>query len=161
MSRREKHLSGKQRSTLAMVAGEAYKRLKQGLSETADEFRRTEARACTQQLKNAPPEGWTISEAPASAFDTLFAHFKALKGDTDVALDYHLGPGTEMRNALHNITVAERAAGVTPAYTAAICRNMKFGDAPRTPKEAKAVLIALTKKAEKDAKLRAGEEVEA
>lgn len=149
-ARRPKLLSTSQRSTLAAVAREAFKRLSPGLGESFDEFRHFEARAVTRKLRNAPPDGWTISEAPASAFNAIFAHFKALKGDLDVALDYHLGPSSEMRNHLHNITVAERAAGVTPGYTASICRRM-FGEAtPQNEAQARAVLTALRKKAQRD-----------
>jgi hypothetical protein len=120
------------------VAREAYARLAPGLSESFDEFRHDEAqRIC----------GVKISEAPASAFNALFAHFKALKGDTGVAYDYHAGPSTELRQHLHHISVAERAAGVTGGYTVGICRRMFRHDQPQSIREALAVLAALTKKA--------------
>ena len=142
-----KPLSPAQRSTLAATAREAYLRLAPGLSESFDEFRQAESRRITTGLPGAPAGGWKISEAPGSAFNALFAHFKALKGDTDVAYDYHAGPSTEMRQHLHHISVAERAAGVTAGYTVGICRRMFRHDQPQTGREALAVLAALTKKA--------------
>jgi hypothetical protein len=79
----------------------------------------------------------------------------------EVALDYQLGPSSEMRNHLHNIAVAERAAAVKPAYTAAICRRMFGVDAPKDDHQALALLSALQKKARQDEALRRGEEVAA
>lgn len=157
----QKPLTATQRATLSAVAAEAFKRLQQGLSETFDQFRRSEARSITRALPGAPAAGWSISEAPASSFNALFSHFKALKGDSDVALDYQLGPSSEMRNLLHNITIAERAASVKPAYTAAICRRMFGVDAPADDRQALAILTALKNKARQDEKLRKGEEVAA
>lgn len=155
-----KLLSPSQRGTLSAIAHEAYKRLQQGLDESFDDFRRTEARAITRKLKNAPPQGWTISEAPASAFDCIFDHFKTLKGDVGEVFDRQLqGVSSTMRNHLHNIAVAERAAGVKPAYTAAICRRMFGQDEPGDERQALAILSALQAKARKDAALRRGEEV--
>jgi hypothetical protein len=143
----KKPLSGPQRGLLARVAKEAFNRLSRGLSESFDDWRKAEARAVTSNLPNAPAEGWSISEAPAWTFNALFAHFKALKGETDVAMDYLTGPDTEMRNYAHLISEAEDAAEVGPDYTAGICRQM-FGFAePKTPDQAVAVLTALKKMA--------------
>ena len=148
--KKAKPLSASQRSTLSAIAHEAYKALRQGLSETFDEFRRTESRIATRRMKNAPPGAWTISEAPASAFDAIFDHFKTLKGDVGEVYDRQLqGVTSEMRNHLHNITVAERAAGVKPAYTQAICRRMYGVDEPTNEQQALAILAALKKKVRK------------
>lgn len=142
-----KLLTPKQRSTLSAMAREAYQVLAPGLSETADEFRHAESRRITAKLPNAPAQGWKISEAPKSAFDALFDHFKVLKGEPEAAFDRKVQDiSSEMRNMLHNITVAERAAGVGPRYTSGICQRMFRTDAPRDLKQAKAVLAALTKK---------------
>lgn len=138
---------GGQRSTLARVAKEAYNRLERGLGESFDDWRKAEARECTRKLPNAPADGWSISEAPAWTFNALFAHFKALKGETDVAMDYLTGPDTEMRNYAHLIGEAELEAGVTPEYSAGICRQMFGIPAPKTPDQAVAVLTALKKMA--------------
>lgn len=149
--KKAKLLSASQRSTLSAIAHEAYNVLRQGLSETFDEFRRTESRIATRRMKNAPPEAWTISEAPASAFDAIFDHFKALKGQVGEVYDRQIrGVTSEMRNHLHNITVAERAAGVKPAYTQAICRRMYGVDEPTNEQQALAIIAALKKKARKD-----------
>lgn len=139
----KKPLSPRQRSTLAQVAKEAYTRLAPGLSETFDEWRKTEARKATKHLQGAPPDGWTISEAPAWAFDALMGHFQALKGATGKAFDQLTGPSAVTKNMIWIIAQTERENGVPEGYSAGICRQMWGHDAPQDENQAIAVLTAL------------------
>jgi hypothetical protein len=138
-----KPLSAKQRSTLAQVAKDAYTRLAPGLSEGFDEWRKTEARNATKTLRGAPPEGWTISEAPAWAFDALMGHFQALKGATGKAYDQLTGPSAVTKNMIWIIAETERKNSIHAGYSAGICRQMWGHDAPQNENEAKGVLTAL------------------
>lgn len=139
----KKPLSTGQRSTLAQVAKEAYTRLAPGLSESFDEWRKTEARNATKSLHSAPFQGWTISEAPAYAFDALMGHFQALKGATGKAYDQLTGPSAVTKNMIWIIVETERKNGITAGYSAGICRQMWGHDVPQNENQAKAVLSAL------------------
>ena len=147
-----KLLSASQRSTLSAIASEAFMHLAPGLDETSDDFRKSQSRIATQKLDLEHGRGWRISEAPASAFDAIFDHFKMLKGQGEEVFDRQVdGVSSTMRNHLHHITVAERAARVPHAYTQAICRNMFRTSEPKDEKQALALLSALQKKARKGA----------
>lgn len=140
-----------QKRTLAAMAREAYNHLRPGLDCTADEFRQEQAREATKGI--FPPSGVTISEAPRNCFDEIYQHFKILKGQACEAFDHALsGEGSELRNMLHNMNTAAKAAGVGQGYISGICQRMGYGSAPKTVAQAKAVMIALQRKAAADKK---------
>jgi len=131
-----KLLTPKQRSALTRLYREAFTRLAPGLDQSFDEFRRDQAlQIC----------GARISEAPAKAFNALWAHGLALAGKPNKAFDIHTGPANDVRQLLHHISVEQRRQGLADAYTAGICRRMFGKDTPATRPEAVAVLSALKK----------------
>jgi hypothetical protein len=146
-------LSPKQRSYLGGLADSTRRMLIargaiEAGDETAKDWRHRESREATKQ-RDPQAIGWTISEAPASAFDDLLAHFQALSGHADKALATLTGDSNEMRQMTHNIAIAAKACGVGENYVAGICRRM-FGVATwKTWNEGQKVLIALTDKARK------------
>lgn len=144
-------LSTQQKRTLAAMAREAYNHLRPGLDCTADEFRQEQAREATKAI--FPPSGVTISEAPRQCFDEIYQHFLILKGQSDKAYDHAVsGDGSELRNMLHNMNTAAKAAGVGQGYITGICQRMGYGATPKTAAQAKAVMIALQRKAASDKK---------
>lgn len=126
--------------------------------ETAKEWRHRETRAATKPL-DPQGAGWTISEAPAFAFDAIKAHFEMLSGQSDKALETLMSDPNEMRQMAHAISVAARECGVGENYIGGICKRQSRGQRNtwRTVEEGKAVLIALKKHAESKAR-RAGAE---
>jgi hypothetical protein len=153
LTRAFRPLSPKQRSYIGGLADSTRRMLiARGAIEAADEtaqaWRHRECREATRQ-RDPQGMGWTISEAPASAFDDLLAHFQALGGHADKALATLTGDSNEMRQMSHNIGIAAKACGVGENYIAGICRRMFRRDSWITPAEGKKVLIALTDKARK------------
>lgn len=135
-----KPLSPKQRGYLGTLATQAYRYLtgKGAIDEPEKEWRHREAiSAC----------GFRISEAPSNRFDALEQHFLTLAGKSSKALERALGPENDMRQLAHEISVAAREAGVTPAYVQGICKRMYGADTWSNARQAKAVLIALKNKA--------------
>lgn len=133
------------------MAREAYNHLRPGLDCTADEFRQEQAREATKGT--FPPMGRTISECPRSCFDDLFQHFLILKGQSDKAYDHAVsGDGSELRMMMYNMNTAAKAAGVGQGYISGICQRMGYGATPKTAAQAKAVMIALQRKAASDKK---------
>ncbi len=134
-------LTPKQRGYLAQLAKQAHTYLtgKGAIDEPFDPWRKREAMDASK--------GFTISEAPRRCFDDLEQHFLMLAGKSDKALSRAIGPDNDMRQLAHEISVAAREAGVTPAYVQGICKRMYDADTWSNAKQAKAILIALKNKA--------------
>jgi|GEM_PF-2624765 len=139
-------LTPKQRGYIAQLAKQAHSYLtgKGAIDEDFATWRRREAMEVTS--------GFTISEAPRRCFDDLEQHFLTLAGKASKALERALGPENDMRQLEHEIAVASRTAGVTPAYVQGICKRMFSANTWSNAKQAKAVLIALKNKIRQNAK---------
>lgn len=112
--------------------------------ETAKDWRHRETREATKPL-DPQGLGWTISEAPAYAFDAIKAHFEMLSGRAEKAMETLMSDPNEMRQMAHAISVAARECGVGENYISGICKRQSRGRRTtwRNVQEGKAVLIAL------------------
>lgn len=139
MSTPKKHkMSNAQRITL--IARTAWNKLNSAgaIDESFNDWRQREAiETC----------GARISAATKAQLDRLETHFLAMGGNSREAYDNATGPGNDMRQLCHLITIKARECSVTAAYVQAICRRMYGTDEPLTASQAKGLLIALKKHA--------------
>lgn len=136
-----------QRVYLGRLATEAYSYLsRMGAidGEKEKDWRHREAREAT---KDADPDrqGWSISEAPRSAFKDLETRFLLLGGKTARAVENAFGPDNDERQFTHLIGVAARTLGVGDSYVAGIARNMFHRPTWSGAAEGLKVLTALKK----------------
>lgn len=111
-----KLLSSPQCAMLGRMAKDAWRKHHDAgaTDEPEKEWRHREARAAT--ATKARPQGWTISEAPASCFDALYAHFLAMQGHTGRAYEIHMGPGNEERRQRYKIRELAKELNLPAGY---------------------------------------------
>lgn len=107
---KQKLLSKAQRVMMTQIAMRGWRKMTKAgaIDESFNDWRLRESMAAC---------GFRISEAPASAFDDLFSHFKALEGDVTKAFGIATGPSNEVRQWINNMEEELARDGLTLAFT--------------------------------------------
>jgi ABC-type arginine transport system ATPase subunit len=111
-----KLLSPKQRTMLTQIAARGWRKMSdaKAIDEPFDDWRTREAVAAC---------GARISQAPASAFDDLFEHFKVLSGAVVQAFDIAMGPENERRQWIFKIRKDLEMASLADEYALSIAQD--------------------------------------
>jgi hypothetical protein len=136
----QRPLSPRQRSSLTLIARQGWQILTKAgaIDEAFDDWRRREAEAAC---------GFTISAAPSSMFDALAAHFFALAGKPEKALEIAMEPTpNDVRQVLFLVQQERSRQGLSEAYVSGISKAMFKKPTPETVGEARGVLFALIRR---------------
>lgn len=130
-----KLLTAKQRTYLATLAREGWKRTGAGDDESFDDWRHRQCADCLNDTSAS------LSTATAAQFDALLLHFKILAGKA--TLEDTAENANELRQLAHAIFITAKEAGVTEGYVAGICKRMFHRSTWSGAEEGRKVLNAL------------------